>query len=220
MKLPVAAILARYTELWKSMQVRADMHTAVQYAASRIIANKERYQRVARNLGLPWFFIGLLHYRESSLNFHCHLHNGDPLNARTVHVPPGCPTTGNPPFTWEESALDALRNRRIQKITSPETLAFAAEDYNGWGYYLKGQTSGYLWDGTTVHPSGEFVADHVYDPAAPSKRPGVMPLLSALMKLDTSVQFSTPQLRRAPPPKAQPWWFRLIGWLLTVIFKQ
>ena len=52
----------------------------------------------------PWFFLGVIHAMESRFNFERHLHNGDPLSARTVRVPKGFPKAGNPPFTWEVSA--------------------------------------------------------------------------------------------------------------------
>jgi len=39
-------------------------------------------------------------------SFKLHLHNGDPLTARTVNVPKGRPKTGQPPFAWGISAKD------------------------------------------------------------------------------------------------------------------
>lgn len=198
MKAPTfTAIKARYTEWWASMKIRADALASIKYIASRIIENKQRYIAVARNLGLPWFFVACLHYRESACNFHCHLHNGDPLNDRTVHYPEGRPLIGSPPFTWEESALDALRNRKLAPITSVEEFAYASEGYNGWGYYP--DSSSYLWSGTSVHEAGKFVGDHQYDARAVDKQIGVMPLLSVLMSMDASVKFpSSSEVERRP----------------------
>ena len=73
---------------------------------------------------------------ESSLNFKRHLHNGDPLTARTVHVPSGRPRQGDPPFTWEQSAADALTLRNLGPRTdwSLSGTLYALEGYNGWGY--------------------------------------------------------------------------------------
>jgi lysozyme family protein len=74
----------------------------------------------------------------ASLNFNRHLHNGDPLTARTVQVPAGRPKTGEPPFTWEESATDALMLEKLDQWEDwsvPGTL-YKLEQYNGWGYRL------------------------------------------------------------------------------------
>ena len=62
---------------------------------------------VGTPLDIPWWFVAVIHDLEASRNFNAHLHNGDPLTHRTVHVPKNRPP-GNPPFTFEESARDAL----------------------------------------------------------------------------------------------------------------
>ena len=51
------------------------------------------------------------------MRFDQHLHNGDPLSGRTTHVPPGRPRPASPPFTWEQSAHDAII--RSGSIASP-----------------------------------------------------------------------------------------------------
>ena len=71
-------------------------------------AARARYASVSAQTGVPWWVIGLIHMMEAGQSFRCHLHNGDPLTARTVQVPAGRPKTGQPPFIWEESAADAL----------------------------------------------------------------------------------------------------------------
>ena len=69
---------------------------------------------------MPWYVVGLIHTMESSGNFAAHLHNGDPLSARTTHVPAGRPKAGAPPFTWEESATDALTMQGFAKLEGLE----------------------------------------------------------------------------------------------------
>ncbi|MFT5708047.1 MAG: hypothetical protein ACI9ES_002349, partial [Oceanospirillaceae bacterium] len=61
---------------------------------------KKRYCQVGDPLGIPWWFIAVLHLLESTFNFTTHLHNGDPLSARTKREPKGRPKTGSAPFTW------------------------------------------------------------------------------------------------------------------------
>jgi hypothetical protein len=113
---------------------------------------------------------------ESSLDFRKHLHNGDPLTARTVHVPAGRPPDGEPPFTWEESAGDALRLRRIPRWddwTVPGVL-YQLEGYNGWGYrlYHPHVLSPYLWSYSGHYSSGKYVADGRWSDTAVSKQCG------------------------------------------------
>lgn len=190
------------------MQIIVTIMNAVRSVASLILRNKSRYQYVEKITGVPWFFIGCIHYREADCNFHCHLHNGDPLTTRTVHVPNNRPPHGEPPFTWEESAIDALQMRGLKsgKVTSVETFAYEAEGYNGWGYRGKGVTSPYLWSGTNEHERGKYIADHVYDQNAIDKEEGVMPILQQLMQLDPSIKFTTvsTEAPQAPQVPAQP----------------
>jgi transposase len=76
----------------------------------KITQNKSRYIYVEGATRVPWFFVGIFHAVERSLNFNTHLHNGDPLTQKTVHVPRGRPVNGDPPFTWEESAIDDMKS--------------------------------------------------------------------------------------------------------------
>ena len=107
-----------YTQLWASMMTRTSFKPAVEASASKIIANKERYQSVSEMTKVPWYVIGLIHQMEGGCSFGSHLHNGDSLARRTVHVPANRPTTGYGPFRWvclsgkdeaESSARRALR---------------------------------------------------------------------------------------------------------------
>ena len=118
-KLPDLA--GEYRRLFRELTVRPGWAASLERQANRIVARRARYEAVAARMpnNLPWFAIALLHSLEGDLDFETHLHNGDPLRARTVHIPRGRPVTGVPPFTWEESALDALRYDGWHKVGSP-----------------------------------------------------------------------------------------------------
>src|SRR5579871_1337266 len=76
--------------------------------AARLVAPdaKARYQAVSARTGVPWFVIAVIHERECSQDWHGSLAQGDPWNARSVHVP-----SGRGPFaSWEDAAVDALVN--------------------------------------------------------------------------------------------------------------
>jgi lysozyme family protein len=195
-----------YTRLWQAMKILPNRKSGVDQDARRILLNKARYEAVSKALGgeIPWWFIGCVHYRESSLNFHCHLHNGDPLNARTKHVPADRPPPpAQPPFSWEESAADALRMRGLDKPRrwSVERAAFEWEGYNGWGYFYRHETSSYDWAASNEAPMGKFVADHKYAKTVDAQD-GLMPILHELMQLDSSISFDVPAQEQTAPVEA------------------
>jgi lysozyme family protein len=151
-------------------------------AVTKIAANKARYQAVATPLNIPWFVVGTLHCMEAGLNFNCHLHNGDPLTARTTHVPKGQPVKGNPPFTWEVSAADALTGNGLNtwKDWSLSGMLYRIECYNGLGYAKKNLPSPYLWSYTNKYTQGKFASDGQYDPNLVSKQCGAAALLKRM----------------------------------------
>src|SRR5690242_19118606 len=99
---------AEYESLFDTCEIRPEHAHFGESLAKQIVANQSRYTAVANPFKIPWYFIGIIHSMEGSLSFTTHLHNGDPLTALTTHAPAGRPATGSPPFTWEESAADAM----------------------------------------------------------------------------------------------------------------
>lgn len=212
-----ASVQPKYHDLWVRSEILPERLPSVTKAARLVLANKERYQSVEQRTGVPWYLVGCLHLREADCNFHCHLHNGDPLTARTYHVPAGRPLNGNPPFTWEESAQDALTMRGLPLVHgwTIERVAYEAEGYNGWGYYFKGRLSPYDWSGDTLDGSheeatGKYIRDHVFDPSVIDRQPGVMAVLKVMTQLDPSILghagAPTPKVGVYPPegaPSAQ-----------------
>ena len=189
------SLKAHYKELWLKVKIDPGQEANVMGAAKRIFANKARYLAVSIKTGVPWFFICLIHNLEASLSFRGHLHNGDPLTDRTVQVPAGRPLVGNPPFTWEESALDALTQKGLQTIKAwtIERLLYEAERYNGFGYmlYHPGDLSPYVWSKTYHNDgTGKYVADGKWSGTAFSEsQVGFAAGLIALMQLDPTIKF-------------------------------
>jgi lysozyme family protein len=177
---------AEYKSLFAACKIRSANQSDVDDMAKKIVAGKDRYSAVGTPLSIPWWFIGILHALESSANFAKHLHNGDPLTARTTHVPAGRPTTGNPPFTWEDSAKDALTYHNFNTWTDwslPGAL-FEFEKYNGFGVrmYHAEMLSAYLWSYTTLYGTGKYGSDGKWDATLTSKQPGTAALLKALIR--------------------------------------
>lgn len=189
------SLKAEYAELWRHMQVRPDRIAAVERIARRLVDLKPRYETVAQATGVPWAVIAVLHQRESDADFATHLHNGDPLSARTRHVPSGRPEHGDPPFTWEDSAIDALtmpdHALHLVKEWTIERAAYEIEKYNGFGYrdHHPDVKSPYLWSFSTNYERGKYVADGRFDAGAADQQCGTMPILKRMTELDSSVRF-------------------------------
>lgn len=173
---------AEYEQLYDTCIIDPVRYSEMDAYINTIVNNKGKYDYVSLATNIPWYFISIIHCMEASLNFNTHLHNGDPLTARTVHVPAGRPATGDPPFTWEESAVDALT---IEGFTlwdewSVAGMLWCFEKYNGFGYRQYGIHSPYLWSYSSYYIKGKFTGDGHFDPNAVSKQCGAAVLLKRM----------------------------------------
>ena len=155
--------------------------------AARARLNRPKYDTLIKPLGsIPWWFVACVHCLEASFSFEKHLHNGDPLSERTVNEPRFRPLTGKPPYTWWESARDALtmpgKQFHLETDWSIARALWLLEGFNGHGYRLyRGIHSPYLWAGTNHYTKGKYIADGKYDENAVSKQAGVAGLLHLLL---------------------------------------
>lgn len=176
-------------QLYATCEIRETHAARVKWYVDRAQKHRARYEAVAAVTGVPWFVICCIHAMESSFSFGTHLHNGDPLSQRTYHVPAGRPKTHEPPFTWEESAIDALGYdgaTSIRDWTLPRILFFL-EGYNGWGYRTGAgrattppRRSAYLWSFTTHYSKGRYVSDGKFDPESVSDQAGCAAILRGM----------------------------------------
>lgn len=193
-----------YQILFDTCQIRPGKANEVETLVSTLIANKLRYVGVGDPLGIPWYVIAVIHNMECSQRFDRHLHNGDPLTDRTRRAPSGRPTAGNPPFTWEESATDALTLRNLQKWqdwTIPGIL-YCLEGYNGWGYrmYHPSVKTPYLWSGSNHYSSGKYIKDGTWSDTVISAQCGTATLLRRIAEkgeLDAASHVSDAALEAA-----------------------
>jgi lysozyme family protein len=175
-------IADEYIDMFLRMEVVPDRHRAIDIQRRKVVSGSASYKAVAAATAVPWAFIGIVHALEAGFDFSRHLHNGDPLNARTVQVPQGRPTSGQPPFAWEVSAEDALRGQGLDKVgtwTLPRFL-YELERYNGFGYRFRSLPTPDLWSGSNQYERGKFVRDGVFDREAVSTQIGGAVLLRAL----------------------------------------
>jgi lysozyme family protein len=193
-----------YRRLWADCKIRSQRVEPTRQIVAKIMANWARYESVAAGTVIPWWAIALIHRMEAGGNFLTHLHNGDPLTARTVHYPPGRPPGGDPPYTWEESARDAITLEGWPVVRGwskpfegwvklPEwslaTTLFHLEMFNGSGYRKKHPEvlSPYLWAGSNLYTRGKYTADGHFDPLAISKQIGAAVILKELEAQGTVV---------------------------------
>lgn len=167
-----------YQNLYDTCVFSPSRADEIKNVADKVLAGKDTYQLLAEasNDNMPWYVIGNIHWLESNCNFDCHLHNGDPLTARTVHVPANRPPAdaGDPPFSFEFSARDALNYEQLtlwNEWRVPGCL-FIWEKYNGFGYRLHNAVSPYLWGGSQHYTKGMFPRDHDWQPEMVSRAIG------------------------------------------------
>lgn len=178
-----AALKSEYESLFNSLSVRKEGEVELLRIQTDIEKNKQRYTEVEKKTGVPWQVIAVLHYEEGALDFNTHLHNGDPLSERTVNPPSKRPRAGNPPFAWEDSAIDCLEYEDLKNWYdwSLAGILYKLEGFNGWSYRLHGINSPYLWAGSTHYTAGKVMADGTWSDSAVSKQLGAAVVLKALL---------------------------------------
>ncbi len=180
-----AASKPGYRALWTKVEVTRAVEA--KRAAERILRFKKRYQAVEGATGVPWYWIAVVHMRESNNSFDGVLHNGDTIigiGELTTHVP-----KGRGPFaSWGEAVIDALQFKKLDRIGDwpIERVLYEMERYNGWGYFGK-INSPYVWGGTSLQQRGKYLADGKYDPNHTDKQLGTAAALKQLMELDGSI---------------------------------
>ncbi len=165
-------MLRNYEALFKKLSYSKNTASLAKAIIKNMEAYRPLYNEVESRTGIPAEIIFIIHYLESNCNFKCHLHNGDPLTARTIHVPKGRPKNGEPPFSWVESATDALMDRAKPKEWNLNSACEFLERYNGLGYYKRGYQSPYIFGNTNLHQKGKFTSDGKFNPEAKTKQIG------------------------------------------------
>lgn len=173
-----------YQKLWDTMRVIRDDHE-LSRLAGKIISNKEMYQKVELQTGVPWQMVAVIHEREAGEQdigrWLCVLHNGEKIvgtGRRTRLVP-----AGRGPFNdWVSAAIDALQLQGFNKYSdwSVARVLWALEPFNGYGYRNKGLRSPYLWASTNHQQPGKYVADGVFDGSVMDTQIGCAALLKYL----------------------------------------
>ena len=178
------ALVREYEKLYSELNINSGRVDDTDGIIDKIVQNKPKYKAVEREVSVPWFFIAAIHSLESSLKFNAHLHNGDPLTGRTTRVPAGRIPGKNPPYTWEESTIDALEFNGTADWNdwSIAGICYRFEKYNGFGYriYHPEVKSPYLWSFSNQYVKGKYGSDGKFDPNLVSQQCGGMVLLKRM----------------------------------------
>ncbi len=185
---PLSEIEGEYLELFKSCKIRDKYASNVDWYVSRMLkeSSRKRYEDIYEETCVPWFFVAGIHALEATFNFNQHLHNGDSLRKKTWRIPRNRIPNSSPPYTWVESAIDALAMKDFHKETSwtlPEIL-YRWERYNGIrSRMLHKINTPYLWSFSQHYTKGKYVRDNVWDGNAVSKQVGAAVLLRRLVNM-------------------------------------
>lgn len=196
-------LAAVYQQLFASCTIKPQHRTTVERVAGQVLKHQPRYAKVEHASQVPWAVIAVIHAMESSQRFDRHLHNGDPLHSRTVNIPAQRPL-GQPPFTWEASAVDALHYSGLSawRDWSIAGTLFKLEAYNGWGYrrYHPQVLSPYLWSFSEHYQRGKYAADGHFDANLVSQQCGAAVLLKQLNAFVVLPPTTATQANRQPTP--------------------
>jgi len=191
-KYQLSTLADSYIQLFRSAKINPGAESELSRVAAFINSPsaRERYKEVEAATTVPWYIVGALHYREASLNFMGHLHNGDPLLMQTVHVPARRPpqpwlpdAVREPKELWRRSAVDALQPLKLKVPNwTIAGMCYGFELYNGFGCRDHRINSPYLWNYTNHYTSGGFPRDHVFDPRYRSRQAGLVAIIVTLAR--------------------------------------
>jgi len=201
MAVNIKDLVAKNQDRWDNMKLDPDRQATLEERANVLVKAKPRFQQVYAKLEKAgytdpqWWFIAVCAEREAygpPRCYTCQLAQGDPLGHKSTHVPiDRGPFLG--PDAFDRGCLDALIDCPPHAAVWHDWTAGGAatiwEEYNGLGYAGRGVPSAYVWSGSNAYVSGKYVADHLYRANVKDVQEGCMPLVKAMMALDSSIKF-------------------------------
>jgi lysozyme family protein len=171
-----------YIDLYNKIVISPSISQEVNAIATGI-RKEPRYLEVEEQTGVRASLVGAIHQLESERNFLTHLHNGDSLLRKTRKAPVGRPP-GKAPFTWLNSAIDAVKYDSLTTSDSKAEQCQASVEYNGLGYERKGLVSPYGFSGSQLYTRGKYTSDGVFNPRIVSKQIGTCVILKEIERLE------------------------------------
>lgn len=198
----IPGLLALNRQRWEAAQFKPASLALARKVAARLVAPQAKavYVKLQGLTGVPWYAIAMIHEREASQRWDRSIAQGDPWNAKSIHVP-----EGRGPFnSFIDAAVDALVKcppyAARWKDWTPGGMLTLQELYNGLGYAngpwdtsvkpakkYPPQPSAYIWSGTDQYKSGKYIRDRVFKPDVVDSQLGCAVMLKAMMEIDASI---------------------------------
>lgn len=188
----------QYEQLFRDCQIVAGKQQEVDAAIAAMQAHQARYAALADQVGVPWYFVAVVHQREGSGSFSQSVRDGHRLPAG---------------LNWEDDALAVMQEQcGGWHNWSLAGLLYRLEAYNGFGYRQYQINSPYLWSFATCYTS-KYVGDGDFDPDQVDEQPGTAVILHrmvaqgliTILGATVSPAAPTPQKPAAPatPPSGR-----------------
>lgn len=184
---------------WAAARIRPEKSIAIDGMVAKFQRLAPRYQAIERMRanGVPAVILFGLHMREADNSFRSSLAQGDPLTQRSRNVPRGRIPGIEPPYSWDQCAVDAVYNVDRLDLKDWKTAKGALDaitGYNGWGPENRGVPSSYVWGATTIYGTGsargKYVADGKWSPTAVDSQLGVAAILLRMRERGIPLPFT------------------------------
>ncbi|WP_334078126.1 C39 family peptidase [Paenibacillus sanfengchensis] len=151
--------------------------------------HKAVYEKIGRELDIPPELIFAIHYRECQKYFSSGKAFEYSMQDGKNKIPKGT--------TFEEDSIRVLKNQ-LKKMNFGVQLTYDSKDlaamlvfaelYNGFGYYLEGQNSTYIFNQTTIGTKGKYTSDSNFKETAKDVQPGIAAILLGVFGEGTTKQ--------------------------------
>lgn len=125
MNYPLSQVLNKYEAAFAKCSLQSATESAIQAVAERMVSHRNYYEAVERVTGIPWWFSGILHYKE--------------WNQKEAEL-----------FTKRVTEILLAKNYHQAKTRTLEAYLWGLDLWNGFKDGV-GAESEWVWAGTTVY---------------------------------------------------------------------
>ncbi|MGZ7442745.1 C39 family peptidase [Paenibacillus sp. TH7-28] len=166
--------------------------------------HKAVYERIGRELDIPPELVFAIHYRECQKYFSKGMAFEYSMQDGKNKISIGT--------SFEDDSIQVLKNQ-LKKMNFGVKLTYDSKDlsamlvfaelFNGFGYYLKGQNSTYIFNQTTVSVKGKYTSDSNHNSEAKDVQPGIAAILLGVFGQGGIQQQPTSSAKTSPTSQSQ-----------------
>lgn len=191
MQHPFLSLAPEYAVLLASARIDSDREHELATSTVRVLrlarAHADEWSEVEKKTGVPRLWGMASFERESGSDYSRSPAQGDLWSSVSTHVPRGI----GPYHSWGDACVAAYAIDDLDDVGARDwtwaRACYEGELYNGFGPRAHGRHTGYLWSWTSVYAGGKYVADGEWDPDHRDEQCGMIPMMMALCRLDTSL---------------------------------